>query len=124
MDVRRRLTVLLLGAALVVGACGDDGEAAGATGATDTGGRLQIATTVAPITSIVSQVVGDRADITGIVPEGTNSHTFEPAPSVAELLSEADVISVNGLKLEDPTMELAEQNLRDDARLVELGTEV
>lgn len=30
-------------------------------------GRLQIATTVAPITNIVASVVGDRADITGIV---------------------------------------------------------
>ena len=122
MDVRRLPIVLLLVAALVLGACGDDGEAAG--GSTGPDGRLRIATTVAPITSIVSQVVGDRADITGIVPEGTNSHTFEPAPSVAELLSEADVIFVNGLKLEDPTLDLAEANKKDGARIVELGTEV
>jgi ABC-type Zn uptake system ZnuABC Zn-binding protein ZnuA len=123
MDVRRVTGVLGVVAVLVLGACGDDGSSGG-SGSAAADGRLQIATTVAPITSIVAQVVGDNADITGIVPEGTNSHTFEPAPSVAELLSEADVVFVNGLKLEDPTLELAEDNLRDGARLVELGTEV
>ena len=63
------------------------------------GERIHIATTVAPITSIVANIVGDRADIEGIVPEGTNSHTFEPRPSVAELLSEVDVVYMNGLEL-------------------------
>jgi ABC-type Zn uptake system ZnuABC Zn-binding protein ZnuA len=60
--------------------------------------------------------------ITGIVPEGTNSHTFEPRPSVAELLSTADVLYVNGLGLEEPTKELAEQVMGGDADIVELGT--
>jgi ABC-type metal ion transport system, periplasmic component/surface adhesin len=65
-----------------------------------------VATTVSPITSIVSRVGGDCVDIEGIVPEGTNSHTFEPAPSVAALLSDADVVFINGLQLEDPTLEM------------------
>ncbi|HQZ36168.1 MAG TPA: metal ABC transporter substrate-binding protein [Ilumatobacteraceae bacterium] len=77
---------------------------------------------MAPITSIVSSIVGDRADVTGIVPEGTNSHTFEPKPSVAELLSTVDVVYLNGLMLEEPTKELARANLRDGAEIVELGT--
>jgi ABC-type Zn uptake system ZnuABC Zn-binding protein ZnuA len=84
--------------------------------------RLLVATTVAPITSIVANIVGDRADVAGIVPEGTNSHTFEPQPSVAELLSTADVVYLNGLELEEPTRELAEANLDDDGAIVELGT--
>lgn len=82
-----------------------------------------MATTVSPITSIVSAVAGTRAEVRGIVPEGTNSHTFEPKPSVAELLSTADVIFVNGLKLEDPTLDLAEENKKDGTDIVELGTE-
>ncbi len=72
----------------------------------------------------MASVVGDLADITGIVPEGTNSHTFEPAPSAAEGLSRSDVIFVNGLKLEDPTRDLARKNKRAGTRIVELGTEV
>jgi ABC-type Zn uptake system ZnuABC Zn-binding protein ZnuA len=93
-----------------------------AAGAENDEGRLQVATTVAPITSIVSTIAGDRADITGIVPEGTNSHTFEPPPSVAELMSAVDVVYVNGLKLEEPTRELARANMQDGAEIVELGT--
>ena len=115
------LAIALLG-------CGG-GEAAQETAPRDAGeqetsgsGRLQIATTVAPITNIVASVVGDRADITGIVPEGTNSHTFEPEPSVAELLSRVDVVYINGLVLEEPTKELAEANLQEGAEVVELGT--
>ena len=84
--------------------------------------RPLVATTVSPITSIASSIAGDRARIEGIVPEGTNSHTFEPTPQVAELLSNADLILVNGLKLEDPTIDLAVNNKKDDTEIVEIGT--
>lgn len=87
-------------------------------------GRLQVVTTVAPVTSIAANVAGDLVDIRGVVPEGTNSHTFEPEPSVAEVLSEADVIFINGLVLEEPIKDLAERNLKDGAEIVELGNEV
>ncbi|MFL6181734.1 MAG: metal ABC transporter substrate-binding protein [Actinomycetes bacterium] len=87
-------------------------------------GQLKVATTVAPITSIAANIGGDKVDIEGIVPEGTNSHTFEPAPQVAELLTTADVIFLNGLDLEDPTKALAESNMKDGASLVEIGTKV
>ena len=86
--------------------------------------RILVATTVSPITSIAAAVAGDRARIEGIVPEGTNSHTYEPDPQIAELLSTADLVLVNGLKLEDPTLELAEANMKPEAKLVELGTTV
>jgi ABC-type Zn uptake system ZnuABC Zn-binding protein ZnuA len=83
---------------------------------------LLVATTVSPITSITARIGGDKVSIEGIVPEGTNSHTFEPAPAVAKLLSTADIIFVNGLKLEDPTLELAEANMKDGAEIIEIGT--
>jgi len=83
-----------------------------------------VATTVSPITSIAASIGGDRIRIEGIVPEGTNSHTFEPSPRIAKLLSNADLILVNGLKLEDPTLELAERNKKAATRIVELGTVV
>jgi ABC-type Zn uptake system ZnuABC Zn-binding protein ZnuA len=85
---------------------------------------LRIVTTVAPITSIVASVAGDRATIEGLVPEGTNSHTFEPPPSAAKALSRADIVFINGLKLEEPTKELAEANMAPGATLVEIGTKV
>lgn len=89
----------------------------------DSAGKLLVATTVSPITSIVSQIAGDRVVVQGIVPEGVNSHTFEPPPSTAKLLSKADLIFVNGLKLEDPTKDMAQANMKPDARIVELGNQ-
>ena len=105
-------------AALVLSGCGGSDDSAPESD----GDSILVATTVSPITSIVSRVGGDCVDVRGIVPEGTNSHTFEPAPSVAALLSDADVVFINGLKLEDPTLAMAEANMADGAELVELGT--
>lgn len=109
------LAIISIGAALVSGCGIDDATASG---------RLKVAATVAPITSIAAAIAGNRAEVEGIIPEGTNSHTFEPAPRVAELVSTADVIFVNGLKLEEPTEKLAEQNKKSGAEIVELGTTV
>ena len=78
-------------------------------------------TTVSPITNIVQNVAGDLVDVTGIVPEGTNSHTFAPAPSDAAAMEEADVVFMNGLHLEEPTLELAEANVREGVPIVRLG---
>lgn len=90
-----------------------------------TGRPVLITTTVAPITSIVANIVaGTTAEVNGLVPEGTNSHTFEPPPSAAKSLSKADVVFINGLKLEDPTRDLARTNAKSGSAICELGTEV
>jgi ABC-type Zn uptake system ZnuABC Zn-binding protein ZnuA len=122
---RRRLIAGVAGVALVLAACGSDddasGDASGNDGSGDAVERFQVVTTVAPITSIAANVIGDCADIVGIVPEGTNSHTFEPPPSAAEVMTTADVVFINGLQLEEPTKALAEANIADGVEIVELG---
>ena len=114
--VRRSISVLAVLSVAVGGLVACSGEAAD-------DGELRIVTTVSPITNIVQNVAGTRARITGIVPEGTNSHTFEPAPSDARALADADVVFINGLHLEEPTRELAEANIADGVPIVELGSE-
>jgi len=109
--------------ALVLAGCGG-GDADGESSAESSSEGLAVVTTVAPITSIAANIGGDRVTITGLVPEGTNSHTFEPPPSASAVLSEADIVFLNGLQLEEPTKELAEENLKDGAEIVELGTTV
>jgi ABC-type Zn uptake system ZnuABC Zn-binding protein ZnuA len=111
--VLRILAAAATSAMLLLAACG------GGAGADDE--RLQVVTTVSPITNIVENVAGDRVAITGIVPEGTNSHTFEPAPTDAAVMEEADILFMNGLHLEEPTRELAEGNLPEGAPIVELA---
>ncbi|MEZ4530893.1 MAG: metal ABC transporter substrate-binding protein [Thermomicrobiales bacterium] len=127
---RRRLLLVSGGAAAMLGMRGTSWVAAQEATPTPTlgwsddfsdNGLLNVATTVAPISSIVRNIGGDRINLHGVVPDGTNSHTFEPAPSDAVILSQADVLIANGLDLEDPTIEMANENLPDGAAVFTLG---
>lgn len=83
--------------------------------------NLKVVTTVAPITNMVYNVAGDRIDLHGIIPEGINSHTFEPTPSDAKHLAGADIIIINGLTLEVPTQKLAAKVMKKSAKVLSLG---
>ncbi|HLO50787.1 MAG TPA: metal ABC transporter substrate-binding protein [Kamptonema sp.] len=80
-----------------------------------------VVTTVAPITNIISNIGGDRVEVKGIIPEGADSHTFEPRPSDSELLSKANLIITNGLHLESPTEKLANASKPKNTKIYELG---
>jgi ABC-type Zn uptake system ZnuABC Zn-binding protein ZnuA len=86
--------------------------------------RLRVATTVAPVTDVVRQVVGDRATVVGLIPDGVDSHTFEPSPSTVRTLAEADVFFLNGLHLEESTLAQARAALPEGAPVVPLGDRV
>ena len=110
----------LLIVALAIGACGGESSSTNRySSQQDT--RLKVVTTVSPITSIVENIGGSRIQLVGVVPEGVNSHTFEPTPSMAKLMAEADLIIINGLFLEEPTLALAESNKKAEAVILSLG---
>jgi ABC-type Zn uptake system ZnuABC Zn-binding protein ZnuA len=96
---------------LAVGACsigpGSDG--------------LRVVTTVAPVTDLVQRVVGGRASVVGLIPEGENAHTYQPRPSEARALAEADVFFDNGLGLNDLVEFAANDHLPDGAKRIELA---
>jgi zinc/manganese transport system substrate-binding protein len=87
----------------------------------DAADKLKVATSVAPITDIVRHVGGDAIEVTGVIPEGRDSHTYEPAPSDAKILSTADVIIMNGLHLETPIQKLAMKVKKPKTPMIELG---
>jgi ABC-type Zn uptake system ZnuABC Zn-binding protein ZnuA len=109
--------LVLLVVAFFFTACGRQEEKPAATAEK----KLNVITTVAPITSIVETIAGDKIQLAGIIPEGINSHTFEPIPSDSKLLSSADLIILNGLDLETPTLKLAQANLKPGASIYSLG---
>lgn len=135
---RLKKSVLLLVLALSVVSCGAPQEStvspnstevaespsAASTTASDVNYQtdLLVVTTVAPITNIVSNIAGARARVVGIIPEGTDSHTFEPRPSDGETLAEANLVFVNGLSLEQPAMNLAESVKPEETEVYELGS--
>jgi len=108
------LAVLAIGAA-----CATDSGPASTASSTDVG--LRVVTTVSPITSLAENIGGTRIALEGIIPEGINSHTFEPVPSVARLLSQADIFILNGLFLEEPSLQLAKANMKQGAVILSLG---
>ncbi len=83
--------------------------------------RINVITTVAPLTNIALNVGGTRISLEGLVPGGVDSHTFEPSPSDARRLANADLIVANGLALEETTIELAQANMKQGAKLLTLG---
>lgn len=135
MSSRRitRAVGLLIVAGSLIGCAGSgkarDGSAAAvvscSAGTPVEGRPVRVVTTVAPITSIVANIAaGANVEIIGLVPEGTNSHTFSPPPSAAEALSRADIVIINGLGLEQPTRKLALANIPKTSALCELGTAI
>ncbi|MFY9269907.1 MAG: metal ABC transporter substrate-binding protein [Candidatus Manganitrophaceae bacterium] len=87
----------------------------------DAAEKLRVVATVAPITNIVKNVGGNRIDLHGVIPEGTDSHTFEPAPSDIKYLAQADLLIFNGLNLETPTEELTKANKKKGGKVLKLG---
>lgn len=110
MARHRRLLVVL---AFLAAACGSESSAPG--------GRLTVITSVAPLTNIARNIVGDLVSLDGVIPPGVDSHTFEPTPQTAKTLRGADLVFLNGLQLEESTRKLAEANRSPQGEIVLLG---
>src|SRR4029079_7835268 len=84
---------------------------------------LNVITSVSPITNIVKNIAGDKINLAGLVPEGVNSHTFEPVPSDIVKLSNADLVIINGLFLEDNIEKVVNESLKNkpDIQLLKLA---
>ena len=80
-----------------------------------------VLTTVSPLTDIVQNIAGRMIDLHGLIPEGTDSHTFEPAPSDVRFIAEADLIILNGLHLETPVERLVAANKKPASQILKLG---
>jgi len=89
--------------------------------ARDPARKLKVVTTVAPHADLVREIAGDRVELVQMIPDGTDSHTYEPRPSDASVLQSADLIVLNGLHLETPTQRMADANKKTDTPYLLLG---
>jgi zinc/manganese transport system substrate-binding protein len=84
----RRLAVTV--AVLLVGAgCGDD-DGGGS------GGSVSAVATTTQVADVVRNVGGDRVGVDGILPPNADPHDYEPRPSDAAALADADVVFRSG----------------------------
>lgn len=64
------------------------------------GQPLQVLTSTSILADVVSQVAGEAAVVTSLVPVGVDPHAFQATPQDWRRLEQADVVFVHGLGLE------------------------
>lgn len=64
------------------------------------GEKLRVVATTSLVADVVSNVAGDRVDLSALIPLGTDPHAFEPTPRDAATLADADIVFINGAGLE------------------------
>lgn len=100
--MRRRwfaVIAALCAVALVVAGCGD----------ADTGDRPRIVVTTPVLGSLVSELVGDAAEVTVVMPNGADPHEYRPSAKDVAALTDADLVVENGLDLEEGLHDVLER---------------
>ncbi len=95
--------VALACAALIAAsvACGSDEDAAD--------DRPTVVVTTPVLGSLVQDLVGDRARVSVIMPNGADPHGFQPSARDVEALADADLVVENGLDLEEGMHDVLDQ---------------
>jgi zinc/manganese transport system substrate-binding protein len=118
----RTPALLLLALALLVAGCGDDGGGG-------SGGEVGAVATTPIAGDLVRNVGGERLGLDILVPAGADPHDFEPRPSDAVALADADLVVRSGGDLDEWLGELidsaggdaAEVTLLDSVEAIEGG---
>jgi ABC-type Zn uptake system ZnuABC Zn-binding protein ZnuA len=118
----RTPALLLLALALLVAGCGDDGGGG-------SGGEIGAVATTPIAGDLVRNVGGERLGLDVLVPAGADPHDFEPRPSDAVALADADLVVRSGGDLDEWLGELidsaggdaAEVTLLDSVEAIEGG---
>lgn len=120
-----------LALAMVLAACGsaDVGPERGTAmdpgaAASQDGDRPSIVATTSILGDVVTEVVGEHAEVTTLMPAGVDPHGYAASARDGRTLREADLVVANGLGLEeslDDTLEAAEA---DGVRVLRLAEEL
>ena len=95
-----------LGTALAAG-CGSEGNGAAPAGAKLT---VTATTTTTQLGALVRQVGGDRVDVQQILEPNADPHAYDPRPSDAQSLADADVVFQSGGDLDEFLGDLIENS--------------
>jgi zinc/manganese transport system substrate-binding protein len=97
IGIARKRVVLAAAAIVALGSCTPSQTASQSS---STSKKLQIVTTILPITEFTKGVAGERAEVTQLLPTTVEPHDFQAKPEDAQKLAKADVVVENGLELE------------------------
>ncbi|MDO4670998.1 MAG: zinc ABC transporter substrate-binding protein [Aerococcus sp.] len=91
---------LLVMLTLLIAGCGSKSTAPPQKEATTSSAKLHIVATNSIIKDMITNVVGNHADVYSVVPVGQDPHEWEVTPEDVKHASDADVIFYNALNLE------------------------
>lgn len=108
---KSRITTVSILAVLALVACSE-------TGTDDE--RLSIVATTSIWGDVVTQIVGQDADVDVLIPRNVDAHDYQPTPRQAGSLLDADLVIANGLGLEEGLQDVLDSAVSDGARVIEL----
>jgi ABC-type Zn uptake system ZnuABC Zn-binding protein ZnuA len=112
---RRRLLLVGIVIAGIVGACGSPPTADGS--------RIAVVTTSTVFADMIRNVGGDLVTVTSLVPAGTDVHTYQAKPADLQAVAAADLVVMNGLGLDD-WLEETIRAASSDAPILRLATDL
>jgi len=92
--LRALLRVVAAASVLALAACGDENAGAGP-------GTPQVVATTTQVADLARGVAGERADVRALLRPEADPHDYEPRPSDAEAIAEADVVLASGGDLDE-----------------------
>lgn len=67
-----------------------------------------VVVTYSVLGAVVSELVGDAASVTVLIPDGVDPHDWEPSPRDIEAVANADLVVSNGFDLEESLVDVIE----------------
>jgi zinc/manganese transport system substrate-binding protein len=111
--------------ALVLAACGTDGddgtepEATGEVGAS--ADPITVVATTSILGDIVGELVGEDGEVTVLMGPGVDPHAYSPSARDAATMREADLVVANGLQLEESLVSTLEATEQEGVPIFELA---
>ncbi|MCL4836061.1 MAG: zinc ABC transporter substrate-binding protein [Caldilineaceae bacterium] len=73
------------------------------------GDKLFVVATTSLVADVVARVGGDAIQLVGLLPPGADPHAYQPTPDDLRAISDAQLIFVNGLGLEEALASILEE---------------
>jgi ABC-type Zn uptake system ZnuABC Zn-binding protein ZnuA len=121
---RTLTTALLVSAALILSSCNQSDAGGSGDLPSSVSDALRVVVTTTVLADLVQQVGQENVSVHSLVPKGGEAHTFDPTPSDATTVADAQLLVMNGLGLDDWLGDLATDAGAVDVPVVKLAEDL
>jgi zinc/manganese transport system substrate-binding protein len=111
-----------IAAVVIVGLMAVSASACGSDPSNDEVVHIVATTTI--LGDVVTNVVGDAAEVEVLMPVGVDPHDFQPSSQQVAAIQRADLVVANGLGLEEGLQDVLEVAASDGVRVWEVGPDI